>query len=1474
MKNYIKISILNLLLFLVSLEGYSQIEPINKIDLPPKGQIDIIQGPNTVNQNETHVYYVEVPKNTEAESEKWSVKSGTILGTSTNKVKIKWPNIGIQTIYYSAIIKGVPIQTTYNVTVDVTSSLPPATPSKPYITNQNCINATLYKGSSPIGVSWYWQGTNSNGTSTNNSSRNYIAKTSGTYYLRARDNNTGLWSTSSSYVKVTMGIVGGTTWYADTDGDGLGDPNSTKIQCEQPNGYVDNPNDQCPTVHGGGNYTGCPCTSVTWYADVDEDGLGDVNSTKVACEQPLGYVNNSNDQCPTISGGGTATGCPKDISLSNDNYVYTVTPQIPVKSTLSLTQNKDAIKTVTYYDGLGRTKQRIGIKLGKGEKDIVTHIAYDALGRQPKKYLPYTSIGDGALKNDPVSALNSFYRTHHSSDINDQFPNPYAEVELDNSPLNRIVKKAEPGYDWRLGGGHEIKFDFQSNITNEVRRFYVTTTYTDGVYIPTLQIQTDATTNNNGYYNPGELFKTVKKDENYNEAVSDKLHTIEKFKNKKGQLILKRMYAKAGFVTPHDTYYVHDDFGNLTYVIPPKVNTKDGISDDELNELCYQYKYDHRNRMVEKKIPGKSWEYIVYNKLDQPILTQDANQRLQNEWLFIKYDVLGRVVFTGLYKHPNAISRNAMQLYVNSGNHPQYVTRKDNTTTIANTSVYYSNDVIPTNVEEIHTVYYYDNYEVGNIVTSNPATKPRTWEGMTSVANVKGLPTVSQINVLGTDKWITTVTYYDEKGRSWESHVKNEYLNSEDWVSNKLDFTGRILKTRDVHNKNNITTTILYKFEYDHAGRLKKETQQINNQPEEVIVENTYNELGQLSHKGIGGRVSENRLQTVDYKYNIRGWLQQINDPNNIKDDLFSFAINYNKTAHGTTGLFNGNITESEWKTANDNVLRWYSYTYDALNRLKNGIDNSGNYSLTDVTYDKNGNILTLERKGHINEQATSFGIMDKLTYTYDSGNKLLKVLDSGNRSIGYHDKTSSSPEYAYDANGNMTTDLNKSKSITNIVYNHLNLPTLVQFNNGNDGDIQYIYDALGNKVEKIVREYISNNNVYTTTSYLGNFVYKNNDLQFLKHLEGYSKYTANGKFDYVYQYKDHLDNVRLSYTDGNLDGVIDKSEIIEESNYYPFGLKHKGYNNIVSSYGDAIAQKFGYNGKELNEELGIQWHDFGARHYDAALGRWMNLDPLAEEMRRHSPYNYAFNNPIFFIDPDGMAPMSADDASPPDPEDENKESSTQNNDDGGGDDENKVAIDAGHGIDGDNNPQIDPGTSGNGHKEKDLALNISKYINAYLQYYGEETVMIREGDLTVDGNSLVFRTDKAKDEGANIFVSIHINAAKNENAKGFVVLYKDSGPNAEKNKDLAQSIVGQQTVMTIRGNGIKTQNLQVLRDFSSTGPAVLVEVGFITNQGDVDKMTGHTQSIGRDIAKGIFIFMNGTAPNIPDIDLSPLVID
>uniref|UniRef100_UPI00261CBFE2 RHS repeat domain-containing protein n=2 Tax=uncultured Aquimarina sp. TaxID=575652 RepID=UPI00261CBFE2 len=339
------------------------------------------------------------------------------------------------------------------------------------------------------------------------------------------------------------------------------------------------------------------------------------------------------------------------------------------------------------------------------------------------------------------------------------------------------------------------------------------------------------------------------------------------------------------------------------------------------------------------------------------------------------------------------------------------------------------------------------------------------------------------------------------------------------------------------------------------------------------------------------------------------------------------------------------------WKTANDNVKRSYSYQYDDLNRitransLKGSTLMSGDaYSIWGIAYDKNGNIGRITRNGR--PGGGSIKTIDELYYTY-SNNKLLKVreaITSSYRNEGFKDGTNTNDDFVYDQNGNMTVDRNKG--ISSISYNHLNLPNTVAISNSEGtGNISYIYDATGVKQKKVVSGGSS-----LTTEYAGNHVYENGQLTFFNHPEGYIEPSGTGEYDYVYQYKDHLDNIRLSYSDKDKDGHIDilinnadvdgdgdnAREILQEKNYYPFGLQHKGYNELVIS-----EHKYGFGGKEEQDELGLGWIDVTARNYDPALGRWMNLDPLAEMMRKHSPYNYAFDNPLVFVDPDGMAPFT-----------------------------------------------------------------------------------------------------------------------------------------------------------------------------------------------------------------------------------------
>ncbi len=236
-------------------------------------------------------------------------------------------------------------------------------------------------------------------------------------------------------------------------------------------------------------------------------------------------------------------------------------------------------------------------------------------------------------------------------------------------------------------------------------------------------------------------------------------------------------------------------------------------------------------------------------------------------------------------------------------------------------------------------------------------------------------------------------------------------------------------------------------------------------------------------------------------------------------------------------------------------------------------------------------------------------------------------------KTYGFKDGTNTGNDYTYDKNGNMISDANKG--ISAITYNYLNLPIKVSF--GTNRFIDYIYDASGVKQQKVVTEGSS----LTTTQYAGNYIYENNNLQFFNHAEGYvepviaSGSAAISSFNYVYQYKDHLGNIRLSYTDADGNGTIKQDEIIEENNYYPFGLKHKGYNNVVNG----AESKYKYHGKEHQEELGLNWYDYGARNYQPDIGRWFNPDPLSDEFPEWSPYNFVKNNPSFYIDPTGLAP-------------------------------------------------------------------------------------------------------------------------------------------------------------------------------------------------------------------------------------------
>ncbi|XJR86646.1 DUF6443 domain-containing protein [Elizabethkingia anophelis] len=854
----------------------------------------------------------------------------------------------------------------------------------------------------------------------------------------------------------------------------------------------------------------------------------------------------------------------------NENYIYSRTYLAPRSSSDPAAPQQQSI---SYFDGLGRPKQELSIKSTPNGNDLVTDIPYDSFGRQVQSWLP---VPMGSQNGNIQSGVQAAARNHYKKADGSTDPLAYGEKTLENSPLDRVLAQAAPGSDW---DGKKVQYQYQANADGEVYRYTTSTSWSNNATVSVLGLS--------GTYGASSLYKNVVTDEDGNS-------TIE-FKNGQGQTVLVR---KKNGSEDLDTYYVYNEYNQLAFVIPPLAVHK-GVDLALLNELAYQYRYDGQNRLVEKKLPGKDWEYMVYDQQDRLVLTQDGKLRQQNKWLFTKYDKFGRVAYTGLLD--SAPGRDAQQsnMVHFGGNNEE---RSASGFTQNGTTVYYNSLAYPVGNFTLLTVNYYDEYPPGS---------PAVFNGASVLGSVpvngrstKGLPVASMVKNIEDNGWTKSYTWYDDKARPVATESQN-HLGGYTRTSSVLAFSGVPTSTTTYHKRDASSGEMVMKedFSYDHQNRLVKHTHQVNGGLVEILTENIYNELGQLESRNIG-----NGIQSIKNEYNIREALTKMNDPRNLMNKLFGFELKYINPS-GTSKKYNGNIAETDWATQSDGTLRRYSYQYDGVNRLKEGNywDNAGAISgsyAERLNYDLNGNITGLQRTGQ------GAGVMDQLGYTYDqsgNSNKLIRVNDASGNAAGY---PVGGNTIGYDINGNMVNHLDKG--ISNIAYNYLNLPSSITASIGNT---DYVYRADGTKVRKVFGG--------KTTDYLDGFQYENGVLQFVPTSEGYYDVEKN---KYIYNYTDHLGNVRLSYTKGASGGA----EIIEENNYYPFGLKHQGYN--TASLANS-AYQYKYNGKEL-QETGM--YDYGARMYMPELGRWGVVDPLAEKMTRHSPYNYAFNNPIRFIDSDG----------------------------------------------------------------------------------------------------------------------------------------------------------------------------------------------------------------------------------------------
>jgi hypothetical protein len=270
---------------------------------------------------------------------------------------------------------------------------------------------------------------------------------------------------------------------------------------------------------------------------------------------------------------------PMIIIGQTGNFIKSTTYKHASSATIANPTPTQASQNITYFDGLGRPIQKIANAQSPLGKDIIVPIEYDAFGRQEKDYLPYVSTTASSLdyKTTALTDVGTFYNVPGYENTT----NPFSKKEFEASPLNRVLKQAAPGEDWKLGNGHEIRFDYQTNtIADKVRRFGVSfiAGNTENPYLE-----------DKGIYTPSELYKTITKDENwlsYQFYPND--HTVHEFKDKEGRIVLKRTFDANKW---HDTYYVYDDYGNLTYVLPPKTNTYSNIGQQFKNQQIFLDSY-------------------------------------------------------------------------------------------------------------------------------------------------------------------------------------------------------------------------------------------------------------------------------------------------------------------------------------------------------------------------------------------------------------------------------------------------------------------------------------------------------------------------------------------------------------------------------------------------------------------------------------------------------------------------------------------------------------------------------------------------------------------------------------------------------------------------------------------------------------------------------------------------------------------
>ena len=843
------------------------------------------------------------------------------------------------------------------------------------------------------------------------------------------------------------------------------------------------------------------------------------------------------------------------------------------------TEEEQISYDVSYYDGLGYALQNVQICAnGDGQGDIIQPFVYDGLYREELQYLPYTLNANHGKSDDAAFAnQEEFYKAKYDLATD---PHAYVRTEYEPSALNRVLSTHKPGAEYQ-SDTRSMQTSYMGNAASTVLRLRVD--------------PDDRSLTADGYYAANELSGTRSTNEDGAVVVT--------YTDKEDRTVYENRQLRNGSATENIiTYYAYDDCGRLAWVVTPKgsdlLSAGSSFSPDSdfAKQNCYVYFYDEWGRVYEKRFPGREPMYVVYNRGDRPMMIQDGLMREKNRWLTFHYDGMGRVtaekLVTDSAQTPQ--TREALQMSFDTNSYPQ---------------------LYSSSASQILTQHVYDRYpttmpaalafeEIPDMTCDLTGIEPETLLDTSTT----GLPTYEKLTAI-TDSSIGgeyhRAFYYDYKGREIQ-RVECDFEGNILRTTSRYDLIGNLLAQRESYTHGGKTDVLDRTFEYDSRSRMTEETAQFND-GEQAVVSYTYDELGQLTGKtyGTGAHAIHETME-----YNIQGWLTTKNS------ELFDMNLNYFQTPREWfEPSYTGNIVSWKWshKQINGNTYGddcEYGFHYDDLSRLTDAelficdpIDANNEYTENGITYDKNGNIITLNRSSLSSEDARSY------RFSYD-GNQRVK-------------ETNSNSLYGYDANGNISSD---ALSGLEISYNLLNLPSKM-YGWGDYSDY-YRYLADGTKIQ---HEYSDGQQ----DEYRGSLVYYSNG-EFSAPFGGGRLVSEGNTTEAHYFLTDHLGSTRV-VAKVTPTGRID----LDRKDYYPFGKEWTQSSMPTSS------NRYTFSGKERQDIesddcITTPLYDFGARFYDPDGVHFLQQDPMAEKYYPISQYNYCLGNPIRLIDPNGMETTDA----------------------------------------------------------------------------------------------------------------------------------------------------------------------------------------------------------------------------------------